>query len=208
MPKGYFTPFTEAQKTQIKEEYLTKPLNQLGREVNAKSARIKRFLKQNGLEVPKSLLQKRIQESYKKKGHQPFNKGLKQEEYMSAEAIAKTAKTRFKKGNNPHNTLKIHTERVTKDGYIEVKIASPNVWKLKQRLVYEKHYKTQLQKGEVVIFIDKNTRNFSPNNLKKISKAENMLRNSKGDFPQEIIPTMALISQINNKIKTLENGTK
>jgi hypothetical protein len=208
MPRGYFIPFTEAQKQQIKGEYLTKPLNELAREVNATSPRIKRFLERNDLKIPKALLQKRIQDSYKKKGDTAYNKGLKQEDYMSAEALAKSAKTRFKKGNIPHNILQIYTERETKDGYIEVKIKNPNIWVLKQRLVYEKHHKIQLEDSEIVIFKDKNNRNFTVTNLKRISKEENMLRNSKHHFPQEIIPTMALLSQMNNKIKTLENGTK
>jgi predicted MPP superfamily phosphohydrolase len=38
------------------------------------------------------------------KGHIPANKGIKQVDYMSAEAIERTKKTRFKKGNLPANT--------------------------------------------------------------------------------------------------------
>jgi hypothetical protein len=40
-----------------------------------------------------------------KKGHVPFNKGLKQSEWMSPEAVAKTKATRFKKGQMPPTAM-------------------------------------------------------------------------------------------------------
>ena len=40
-----------------------------------------------------------------KPGSIPFNKGMKQTEWMSKESIARTAKTRFKKGNMPINAM-------------------------------------------------------------------------------------------------------
>lgn len=44
-----------------------------------------------------------------KKGQVSFNKGLKQTDYMTDAAIKKTKKTRFKKGQKPHNTKPIGT---------------------------------------------------------------------------------------------------
>ena len=75
-----------------------------------------------------------------KKGNVPANKGKKQTEYMTPEAIAKTAKTRFKKGNTPHNHKPVGYQRITQDGYIEVKTEEPNIFKLKHRLVWEKEF--------------------------------------------------------------------
>lgn len=69
---------------------------------------------------------------YFPKGNIPFNKGTK--------GIMKANKTSYKKGNIPQTYKPVGTERITKDGYIEIKVKDPNVWKLKQRLIYEEHY--------------------------------------------------------------------
>ena len=73
------------------------------------------------------------------KGNQPMNKGRKQTEYMSDVQIEKTKATRFKKGNIPGNHKPVGYERITKDGYIEVKTAEPNVFELKHRLIWAEH---------------------------------------------------------------------
>ena len=45
------------------------------------------------------------------KGHVPFNKGMKQHEFMSEEVIQKTIATRFKKGQIPVNVKNVGYER-------------------------------------------------------------------------------------------------
>ena len=67
------------------------------------------------------------------KGHIPANKGKK----MSPEVYVKCSSTMFRKGNITCNTRPVDFERLTKDGYTEVKTAEPNVWKLKHRLIWE-----------------------------------------------------------------------
>jgi hypothetical protein len=103
MPKGYFKPFTKKQEQKIKDEFLLKPVKRLARELGCTYGRIMRFLKKNNLEIPKALIEKRKLDSRKKKGDVPFNKGKKQIDYMTNEAIERSKKTRFKKGNKPHN---------------------------------------------------------------------------------------------------------
>lgn len=102
-----------------------------------------------------------------KKGHQPDNKGKK----MSPEVYAKAAPTMFKKGQVPVNHRPVGSERVNVDGYIEIKVAEPNRWRLKQRVVYEKFHNVVLTKGEVIVFLDGNKLNCEPDNLKKISRS-------------------------------------
>lgn len=203
MPKGYYKPFTKQQEQKIKDEFLLKPVKRLADEVGCTYGRIMRFLKKKNLEIPRELIEQRKKDSQKKKGSVPFNKGLKQSEYMTKEAIEKTKKTRFKKGQSPKNILKVGTERVTEGGYVEVKVSNPNKWELKQRLVYTEKNKVKLEKGEIVIFIDGNKRNFNPENLRKISQAENMIRNSYLNHPKEVIPSLLLLSKIK---KQLRNG--
>ena len=84
------------------------------------------------------------------KGHVSLNKGTK---VTSPEILKKIQKTWFKKGEVPHNHKPIGSERVTVDGYIEVKIAEPNIWRQKQRVVWEQHY-GNIPEGKMISFIN------------------------------------------------------
>lgn len=99
------------------------------------------------------------------KGNIPFNKGTK--------GLMKANKTSYKKGNIPQTYKPVGTERITEDGYTEIKVKDPNVWKLKHRIIYEEHY-GEIPKGYVVMFLDRDKSNFDINNLILISR--NQLR--------------------------------
>ena len=66
-----------------------------------------------------------------KKGHNPHNKGKK----MSPEVYEKIKPTLFKKGHNI-NTRPVGSERIDKDGYIDIKVAMPDKWKLKHKELF------------------------------------------------------------------------
>lgn len=119
------------------------------------------------------------------KGMPGWNKGLKQRDYMSAESIERTAKTRFKKGQDPHNTVEIGHVRVTRDGYLEMKVRHEKGkfnknFELLQRLVWEK-YNGPIPENYIIEFIDGNPMNVSIENLRMSSRAENILRNLTSD---------------------------
>ncbi|MGU9097373.1 HNH endonuclease signature motif containing protein [Clostridium perfringens] len=99
-----------------------------------------------------------------KKGHTPFNKGKKGEFKGSKE-------TWFKKGHKPVNYKPIGSERVNVDGYIEIKVADPNKWRLKQRVVWEEHH-GEIPNGYLVLFLDRNKQNLDINNLILVSKKQ------------------------------------
>lgn len=90
------------------------------------------------------------------------------------------------------------------NGYIYVKIAQPDVWELKHRLIYEKFHK--IKKDEVVIFLDGNKRNFDIDNLKAVTRSEQVAyqkfqcNKEKNSEIQEIYLKM---SKINSKVKNL-----
>ena len=102
-----------------------------------------------------------------KKGSIPHNKGKK----MSAETYWKVKGTMFKKGNIPKNHREVGSERVNVDGYVEIKVAEPNKWVLKQRWLYEQHHNVKLTKSDVIIFLDGNRLNLNIDNLFLISRA-------------------------------------
>lgn len=141
-----------------------------------------------------------------KKGHTTHNKGKKQVEYMSKEAIERTKATRFKKGNKPNNYRPVGSERITKDGYIEIKIADPNVWKLKHRYIYEQHYGT-IPDGYNIMFADKNKLNLEINNLILISKSEDLImnRNKLIYEDSELTKTGHLIAKVIDKTNKVKN---
>lgn len=109
------------------------------------------------------------------KGHKPFNKGLKQTDYMAAEQIEKTKATRFKKNSVPPNWKEIGSTRISKDGYLEVKVSDlkgNKNYKPYHRIVYEKHHGVKIKEDEAVVFLDQNKMNFSIDNLKLVKQRE------------------------------------
>jgi hypothetical protein len=91
-----------------------------------------------------------------KKGHTPINKGTK--------GLTGPNKTSFKKGYTPKNYKPVGSERITKDGYIQIKTADPNTWELKQKVIYEKEF-GKIPEGHALFFLDQNKLNVSLDNL-------------------------------------------
>lgn len=96
-------------------------------------------------------------------GQKSRNKGLKG--YMCANS------TSFKKGHTPHNHKPVGFERVTKDGYIEIKTAKPNVFELKHRVVWV-NANGVIPKGHAIVFKNQNKTDCRLENLMLISRAE------------------------------------
>lgn len=136
-----------------------------------------------------------------KKGMIPQNKGKK----MSPEVYEKVKRTMFRKGNIPPNHREVGTERISKDGYIEVKVAEPNKWELKHRIVWREHY-GEIKDGEVIIMIDGNSLNTNIENLRKITRAELVRYNQDGLASDnvELNETALLIA----KLKTAKGKKK
>ena len=134
---------------------------------------------------------------YYEKGHVPDNKGKK----MSKEAYEKCSKTMFKKGNKPHNYKLIGFERLTKDGYIEVKVADPDKWKLKHRLVWEKE-KGPIPKNSIVVFLNQDKTDIRIENLALISRSELLKMNQKQRFfkNSELTENGVLITKLEQTI--------
>lgn len=104
------------------------------------------------------------------KGNIPWNKG-KKGWYATG-----TEKTRFKTGNIPPNHREVGSERITKDGYIEVKVEEPNKWRLKHIVVYEQQHGV-VPKDYAVIFLDGDKKNTDISNLKLVTRSELLIMN-------------------------------
>lgn len=66
---------------------------------------------------------------------------------------------------------KIGAERMTKDGII-VKVAQPNVWRRKSRVMYEKYHNCKLTDDDYILFLNGNRNDFSKENLFKSTNQE------------------------------------
>ena len=102
------------------------------------------------------------------KGHVPWNAGLK--------GVNGSSSTTFKKGNPNHNTRPVGSERITKDGYWEIKVAEPRQWDAKHRLVWESVH-GPIPKGSLVLFIGNNKLDFSIENLQMVTRGEQAVLN-------------------------------
>jgi hypothetical protein len=124
-------------------------------------------------------------------GQTPFNKG-KKKWWVGGEA------TQFKPGQMPHNYLPVGSERITRDGYAEIKIRNPKTWKAKHIIIWEKAHGKVL-KGSVVIFADGNRLNLKLKNLLMVSRAELAMMNHLG-----LISTNAEITKVGKTIADIK----
>ena len=141
-----------------------------------------------------------------KKGIVPWNKGKKGINYEGCKA------TQFKKGNKPHNWVPIGSERITKDGYIQVKIQDGKFqknWRGKHIIIWEEA-NGPLPPGHAIIFGDGNNRNFDLDNLILVSRAQLVRMNQKGLIygNTELTKTGAVIADIYNKIGERKKAQK
>lgn len=131
------------------------------------------------------------------KGHIPPNKGKK----VSPEVYEKMSPTMFKKGHISENKREVGAERVNVYGYIEIKVAEPNVWRLKHRIVWEQH-NGAIPPGYNVQFKNHNTQDCRIENLYLISKAEQMRNENSliAKYPKELQDVIRLKGVVNRQI--------
>lgn len=134
-------------------------------------------------------------------GHTPKNKGKK----MSREVYERMRHTFFQKGNIPVNHKPIGYERINRDGYVEVKVAEPNKFRMKHRVVWEEHFGA-IPPGHNVQFRDRNRQNLNPENLYLISRSEQLKKENSmyALYPKELqraIKAKGALQRQINKLK-------
>jgi hypothetical protein len=135
------------------------------------------------------------------KGSVPSNKGKKQIAYMSVEAIERTKATRFKKGNVPQNKKEIGHQRITKDGYVEVKVAEPNRFVLLHRWIW-KIWNGPIPKGHRVHFKNDDKLNCDISNLELLTPQQAMEKNRISGYPVELQQVIRLNNKLTKKINS------
>lgn len=133
----------------------------------------------------------------------------------------KSRATQFKSGNLPHNTKPIGYERLSRDGYIEVKVkmrpSNPKCndnFVPKHKLVWEAA-NGPVPEGCIVVFKDGNKQNVSLENLACITRGQNAIMNQahiRCDNPEAFDTCLAMadiksaVSKCKKEVK--RNGRK
>ena len=140
-----------------------------------------------------------------KKGSVPPNKGKK----MSPEVYEKVKETMFKKGNSPINHREVGSERINVDGYIEIKVAEPNRWRLKHRFIWEQ-VNGEIPKGYNVQFKNHNRQDCRIENLYLICRADQIAKENSywAKYPKEIQELIHLKGLVNRAIHKAEKNGK
>lgn len=148
--------WSDAEKEYLKEITLGKSYKEIQKMMNEKFEyqltvnQIEGAIKRNGLTTGLK--------GYFPKGNVPWNKGKKGLNIGGQ-------KTQFKKGNIPQNKREVGSERVNVEGYTEIKVAEPNKWRLKHRVMYEKYHDVKLNPKQLVIFGNGDKSDMSKENL-------------------------------------------
>lgn len=194
----------------LKENYLTIGEKPLARMIGKSSTFVRIRKRQLNLIVPREIIEQRILDSRKKIGDTPPNKGRKQVEYMTPEAIEKTKETRFKKGSFPRNTKYdgFISARKDKSGrvYQYIRLANRK-WQLLHQFIWIQAH-GPIPEKHIVVFKDKNSLNCQIDNLELITLEENMLRNTIQRFPEGLKQTIKLHRKLERILTQKSNGTK
>lgn len=133
------------------------------------------------------------------KGITPHNKGKK--------FPGTGNRTTFRKGTTPHNKMKVGEDTITTDGYVKTKIAEPDVWEYKHKLIWAE-VNGPIPEKHSVIFADGNRMNLDIDNLLLVSKAELLMLNRRRLISEnsELTKTGLNVVKVMNKIHKIKKG--
>ncbi len=121
-------------------------------------------------------------------------------------------KTSFKKGVVPANTKALYSERVTVDGYIEIKIPEANPYttaktryRLKHQWIWEQA-NGAVPDGHILHFIDGDRSNCELENLEMIHRGVGAIMNKQrySSLPTEIKPVVKTLAKIQHRQHELQ----
>jgi len=189
--------------TQEQIDYLAE--NITGREYTELATMFnQRFGLQLGVEQIKKAAQRRKlcngRDTRFKPGLAPHNKGKK---------CGGWEPTQFRDGQMPWNYRPVGSERVNRDGYLEIKTADPKKWRSKHVIVWEEA-NGPVPKGYGVIFGDGDKSNFELSNLILVSRRELLVLNQHGLIGKsaELTKTGIAIAEIYIKLAELRKQKK
>lgn len=130
------------------------------------------------------------------KGLTPWNKG-------KHHSPPGSEKGRFKPGHRPQTWLPIGTERVTKDGVRERKVAdtrSKRDWRPVHVLLWEEH-NGPVPDGYFLVFENRDQSDIRLDNLLLVDRAEHMRRNTVHRYPKPLARAILMRGALNRQIR-------
>lgn len=141
------------------------------------------------------------------KGHIPANKGTRRPGWSAGRMVD----TQFKKGQKPHSWRPIGTERLSKEGYLQVKLRETGVsrhdYVAVHQLVWELH-RGAIPAKHHVAFKDGDKTNITIENLELVSFADMMKRNTLHNYPKEIASVIQLRGTVQRQINRRQRNGK
>ena len=170
------------QRQYIRDNYLTTPVKRLATTVGRSYTFVIGQMKREGLVVPRDVIEQRKRDSYFRKGHSTWNKGMLQVDYLSEEAIATTRKTQFRPGHEPHNigedgNLSFRIGRKGY-GYWYIRTEKGN-WEVLHRLIWEAVH-GPIPRGYNIQFKDNDPHNVNTDNLYMVNRRQQAAVNKAG----------------------------
>lgn len=141
------------------------------------------------------------------KGIVPHNKG------KPHPARGRAAQTQFKPGRMPHNTKYLGHERISKDGYVEISVATvnPHTGYWRRYVLKHVHLWTQangpIPKGHCLKCVDGDKTNTDPSNWIPVPRAllprlnGSHGRNAYDDAPAELKPVILAIAKLEHSAR-------
>jgi len=128
-----------------------------------------------------------------RKGNIPWNKGLNGSTKINTGC--------FKPGHSPFNQSEVGTELLRDDGYLWVKIANPNKWIQKHRLLWINAH-GEIPAGQKLMFIDGNPNNITLDNLELITSHEGLRLNQNNyrNTPEELKPLLKAVVKLEARV--------
>lgn len=139
------------------------------------------------------------------KGNESWNKGL------NYKPGGRCAETQFKKGRAPANRRPMYSERVSKDGYVEIKVPEvnphtghPTRFRLKHVWLWEQHH-GPVPDGHVVMFRDGDKMNCVIENLVLATRAElARLNKTFGSVPGDMREAALAVVKVERRVLEAE----
>lgn len=197
LTKGRYRSFTDKQAEFLRVGYQSLSLADLTNSFNVSFDNEKTALQIRGFLRNHKIRSGRT--GYFKQGQKSWNTGTK--------GLMKPNSGSFQKGERPVNWRPVGSERVNVDGYIEIKIADPRTWELKQRVVWQS-VNGDIPPGHNVRFNDGNRQNCDIDNLILVSDSENQYLTHLG-FNQshdDVKPTILLMAKVQSKMRQIKNN--
>lgn len=135
------------------------------------------------------------------RGHSTWNKGRA---YNPGGA---SVSTRFQPGHRPYSWNPVGHERITKDGYLQRKVADTGVTRHDYVFVHHLVWRAagrEIPAGHALCFIDGDKTRIELDNLELVSRVEMMRRNTIHNLPAPLVEVIRMRAGIVNRINRKE----